>query len=146
MSIKATANSGYEFTGWTVSGDVSIDNPSSNNAKATLHGSSGTITANFQQSGPTVEYYTYTFYATGSPGLWQEIYVNDEYIGDATTNGESLEIRVKERDIISTKGCGDRFDSWWTTKGDIRQFQTRENITLYAGDYPDGMGFCACYK
>lgn len=146
VSIKATANSGYEFTGWTVSGDVSIDNPSSNNAKATLHGSSGTITANFQQSGPTVEYYTYTFYATGSPGLWQEIYVNNEYIGDATTNGESLEIRVKERDIISTKGCGDRFDSWWTTKGDIRQFQTRENITLYAGDYPDGMGFCARYK
>lgn len=146
VSIKATANSGYEFTGWTVSGDVSIDNPSSNNAKATLHGASGTITANFQQSGPTVEYYTYTFYATGSPGLWQEIYVNEEYIGDATTNGESLEIRVKERDIISTKGCGDRFDSWWTTKGDIRQFQTRENITLYAGDYPDGMGFCARYK
>lgn len=147
FSIKAIPDNGYEFAGWTVNnGNVTIENANSTSTTATLNSASGTITANFQQSGPTVEYYTYTFYATGSPGLWQEIYVNEEYIGDATTNGESLEIRVKERDIISTKGCGDRFDSWWTTKGDIRQFQTRENITLYAGDYPDGMGFCARYK
>ena len=50
VNITATANDGYVFTGWSVSGDVSVDNPSSNNAKATLHGSSGTVTANFKQN------------------------------------------------------------------------------------------------
>lgn len=60
VNITATANSGYEFTGWSVSGDVSVDNPSSNNAKATLHGSSGTITANFKQNAPIVAKVTYS--------------------------------------------------------------------------------------
>lgn len=60
VNITATADSGYEFTGWSVSGDVSVDNPSSNNAKATLHGSSGTVTANFKQNAPIVAKVTYS--------------------------------------------------------------------------------------
>lgn len=51
FSIKATPNSGYEFTGWTVnSGNVTIANASSTSTTATLNSSSGTITANFKEA------------------------------------------------------------------------------------------------
>ena len=49
ISITATPESGYEFTGWTViGGDVTIENPGSSTTTATLHGSNSTITANFK--------------------------------------------------------------------------------------------------
>ena len=49
ISITATPESGYEFTGWTViGGDVTIENPGSSTTTATLHGSNSTITASFK--------------------------------------------------------------------------------------------------
>ena len=40
ISITATPESGYEFTGWTIiGGDVTIENPGSSTTTATLHGS-----------------------------------------------------------------------------------------------------------
>jgi uncharacterized repeat protein (TIGR02543 family) len=47
QAITATANSGYRFSTWTVTGPVTINNPSSASATATISGSGGTITANF---------------------------------------------------------------------------------------------------
>ena len=56
FSIKATPNSGYEFTGWAVnSGNVTIANASSTSTTATLNSSSGTITANFKQNMPYIK-------------------------------------------------------------------------------------------
>ena len=47
ISITATPESEYEFTGWTIiGGDVTIENPGSSTTTATLHGSNSTITAN----------------------------------------------------------------------------------------------------
>lgn len=52
ISITATPGSGYEFSGWTViSGDVTIENPSSPATTATLHNSSGVILAEFVKNG-----------------------------------------------------------------------------------------------
>lgn len=66
FSIKATPNSGYEFTGWTVnSGNVTIANASSTSTTATLNSSSGTITANFSKSAPTIP--TYELYIEATP-------------------------------------------------------------------------------
>lgn len=51
ISITATPESEYEFTGWTIiGGDVTIENPGSSTTTATLHGSNSTIIANFKQS------------------------------------------------------------------------------------------------
>ena len=52
--ITATPNSGYEFTGWSVSGSgITLDNSSSSTTNVTLasdYSSNGTITANFKQA------------------------------------------------------------------------------------------------
>ena len=52
--ITATPNSGYEFTGWSVSGSgITLDNSSSSTTNVTLasdYSSNGTITANFKES------------------------------------------------------------------------------------------------
>ena len=51
--ITATPNSGYEFTGWSVSGSgITLDNSSSSTTNVTLasdYSSNGTITASFKQ-------------------------------------------------------------------------------------------------
>ena len=52
--ITATPNSGYEFTGWSVSGSgITLDNSSSSTTNVTLasdYSSNGTITASFKQA------------------------------------------------------------------------------------------------
>ena len=60
-SISATANTGYYFTNWTVSGSVSVANLASLSTTATLtgaHGCAGTVTANF-----AINQYTLTYTA-----------------------------------------------------------------------------------
>ena len=79
-------------------------------------------------------------------GAYQEIYVNGAYKGDATTNSKSVTVTVKERDVITTKSSSDPFSAWQTTKGQITTITTSPNLTIYAGDYPDGMGFCAYFR
>lgn len=56
ISITATPNSGYEFSGWSITGgDVTIANPNSSSTTATLNSTSGTITANFKQNMPYIQ-------------------------------------------------------------------------------------------
>ena len=79
-------------------------------------------------------------------GAYQEIYVNGTYKGDAATNGQSVTVTVKEQDKITTKSSSDPFDAWWTTKGQMTIITTSSNLTVYGGDYPDGMGFSARFR
>lgn len=91
--ITATPNSGYEFTGWSVSGSgITLDNSSSATTNVTLasdYSSNGTITAKFarkvEQYVVQVEYYYdpdgdhqgyMQFYPSGDVGL---CYPNDGY-------------------------------------------------------------------
>lgn len=56
ISITATPNSGYEFSGWSITGgDVTIANPNSSSTTATLNSTSETITANFKQNMPYIQ-------------------------------------------------------------------------------------------
>lgn len=49
INITATPNTGYRFSGWTVTeGDVTIANSGSSSTTATLHNSNSTITAKFE--------------------------------------------------------------------------------------------------
>ncbi|WP_240052321.1 InlB B-repeat-containing protein [Bacteroides eggerthii] len=49
INITATPNTGYRFSGWTVTGgDVTIANSGSSSTTATLHSSNSTITARFE--------------------------------------------------------------------------------------------------
>lgn len=51
INITATPNTGYKFSGWTVTeGDVTIANTGSSSTTATLHNSNSTITARFEQN------------------------------------------------------------------------------------------------
>ena len=51
INITATPNTGYRFSGWTVTGgDVTIANSGSSSTTATLHSSNSTITARFEQT------------------------------------------------------------------------------------------------
>ncbi|MFR5896917.1 MAG: InlB B-repeat-containing protein [Phocaeicola massiliensis] len=51
ISITATPNSGYEFSGWSITGgDVTIANSNSSSTTATLHNSNSTITARFKET------------------------------------------------------------------------------------------------
>ena len=60
INITATPNTGYKFSGWTVTeGDVTIANTGSSSTTATLHNSNSTITANFQQDMVEFEYNLY---------------------------------------------------------------------------------------
>ena len=53
VSISASVNSGYGWTGWTAPGAIVIANPSSLSTTATINGP-GTITANFYMIGYTL--------------------------------------------------------------------------------------------
>ena len=56
INITATPNSGYEFSGWSITGgDVTIANSNSSSTTATLNSTSGTITANFKQNMPYIQ-------------------------------------------------------------------------------------------
>ena len=67
ISITATPESEYEFTGWTIiGGDVTIENPGSSTTTATLHGSNSTITANFKQSIRSITINLDRFYSSTS--------------------------------------------------------------------------------
>lgn len=51
INITATPNTGYKFSGWTVTeGDVTIANTGSSSTTATLHNSNSTITAKFERN------------------------------------------------------------------------------------------------
>lgn len=51
INITATPNTGYRFSGWTVTeGDATIANSGSSSTTATLHSSNSTITAKFEQT------------------------------------------------------------------------------------------------
>lgn len=53
INITATPNSGYEFSGWSITGgDVTIANSNSSSTTATLHNSNSTITAKFTTTTP----------------------------------------------------------------------------------------------
>lgn len=53
INITATPNSGYEFSGWSITGgDVTIANSNSSSTTATLHNSNSTITAKFEKEVP----------------------------------------------------------------------------------------------
>lgn len=52
-SIKATANSGYTFSGWTTSGGATVTSSSSASTTAKIGSSNGTITANFKKDTPS---------------------------------------------------------------------------------------------
>jgi len=51
INITATPNTGYRFSGWTVTeGDATIANSGSSSTTATLHSSNSTITAKFERN------------------------------------------------------------------------------------------------
>ena len=54
IDIVASTSPGYHFTGWTVIGGASIDNPASPETKATMTGAEAIVTANFGQGDPAV--------------------------------------------------------------------------------------------
>ena len=85
ISITATPNSGYEFSGWSITGgDVTIANPNSSSTTATLNSTSGTITANFSKSEPTIP--TYELYIEATPvgdRVKLKLYIN--YGGELVT-------------------------------------------------------------
>jgi hypothetical protein len=60
LSISATPKSGYTFSSWSTEGSITVDDPSSSSAMATISGS-GTITANF------APVYSVTFTESGLP-------------------------------------------------------------------------------
>ena len=143
--ITATPDKGYEFTGWSVKGDVRLSSSAAASTTFLVQdASASTITAHFRsrQSETT---YTYTFMCGGAPGVSQRIYVNGSYAGSAD-NYRSVTVKVKKRDHITSTGETDPFNGWWTTKGAIQRISSSTNLSIYGGDFPDGMGFYAEYR
>lgn len=102
ISITATPNSGYEFSGWSITGgDVTIANPNSSSTTATLNSTSGTITANFSKSEPTIP--TYELYIEATPvgdRVKLKLYIN--YGGELVTTWpfkeDNLSFKINLRD------------------------------------------------
>lgn len=92
ISITATPESGYEFTGWTIiGGDVTIENPGSSTTTATLHGSNSTITASFKQSIRSITINLDRFYSSTSSTNSGKSY---EYLTVSSTDCSGIICRI----------------------------------------------------
>ncbi|MCL2182624.1 MAG: InlB B-repeat-containing protein, partial [Chitinispirillia bacterium] len=77
VPITATANSGYEFNGWTVtSGGATVANTNSATTTVTLS-SNATVTANFKHAGGTQPDGTYTLTLNRGPLEGGKVFVNN---------------------------------------------------------------------
>jgi uncharacterized repeat protein (TIGR02543 family) len=68
ISVTATANSGYRFTGWTISGAAITDGNTANPAAFSMPANSVTLTANFEADGAKPNPPTPSTPATGDGG------------------------------------------------------------------------------
>ena len=93
--ITATPNSGYEFTGWSVSGSgITLDNSSSSTTNVTLasdYSSNGTITANFKQSIRSITINLDSFYSSTSSTNSGKSY---EYLTVSSTDCSGIICRI----------------------------------------------------
>lgn len=99
VSIKATAETGYTFDKWIVSGSGSVANADSASTTFTITGNGATATASF-----TKNKYTYTVEA-GEGGTV------------TPTGGDAYQIDGVE--ITATPNAGYKFDKWTVTNGDV---------------------------
>ncbi|PMP93830.1 MAG: hypothetical protein C0167_04620 [Nitrososphaera sp.] len=85
--ITASPSYGYEFSHWSVSGNISIDNPNSPSANATVNGN-GSVTAGFVQ-GTAAQV---TFYEQGLPsGVSWTVTVNGAVY--SASSGQSIAVQ-----------------------------------------------------
>lgn len=106
ISITATPNSGYEFSGWSITGgDVTIANSNSSSTTATLHNSNSTITAKFKKSikDITIIYNTENnYYISSSSQVNVSLRYSGHYVYNwGRDNGQSGH---EERDFTKTDG------------------------------------------
>ncbi|WP_270653295.1 InlB B-repeat-containing protein [Phocaeicola plebeius] len=117
ISITATPNSGYEFSGWSITGgDVTIANSNSSSTTATLHNSNSTITARFEQESVHVK--LHMTYGNGS------IVVEDFYITAEKPLPFDVQVTVNQ-DVIE---YDDREDP-----PIYNTYTISESVTLYTG-------------
>lgn len=124
VSVSATANTGYEFDGWTVSGtDSSVEDEDEASTTFTMGTADATLTANFTQ----VNTYTVTYKANGP----EAVDVVDIYNSGAT-------VTVRAANTFSY--AGHAFTEWNTNAdGTGTEYQPgatieniSDNIDLYA--------------
>lgn len=128
VSVTATADNGYRFTGWTADG-ITLSNLTDNPASFNMPANAVTLTANFESTGGTVnpkETYTVTYSS-----------------GDATSGNAPAAASYVKGSSITVKGQGDlkrdgyRFTGWKNSLDDKtytegKTFTLTGNATLTA--------------
>ena len=98
VKLTATANSGYRFTGWTFSDNITGADSSSANTTFTMPAGNVTVTANFQQ------YYTITVNASA---------------GGTATADKTTAVAGEAVTLTATPDSGYYFDRWNIVSGTI---------------------------
>lgn len=118
INITATPNTGYRFSGWTVTeGDATIANTGSSSTTATLHNSNSTITARFEQESVHVK--LHMTYGNGGSIVVEDFYITAEkplpFDVRVTVNQDVIEYDDREDPPI------------------YNTYTTSESVTLYTG-------------
>ena len=142
ISITATPNSGYEFSGWSITGgDVTIANSNSSSTTATLHNSNSTITTKFRQKG-TVYSIMGKSYVSQTSNSKIMVYVNQRFYGETNCNG-GLTVILQKGDIMKLSHLyGQEFKGWYVGE---QRITSRAEIEIRESEYPSGTLFCAIF-
>ena len=116
VKLIATANSGYRFTGWTFSDNITDADSSSANTTFTMPAGDVTVTANFEQ------YYTITVNASA---------------GGTATADKTTAVAGEAVTLTATPDSGYRLARWEVVEGDVtisgNSFtMPAENVTVRA--------------
>ena len=103
QALTATANSGYHFTGWTItSGTLTSDNLSSTTVNISMHAGDATIRANFEED------LVLTVVSDGG--------------GVVTPAGANVVVANANTTLTATPSYGYIFDRWTVTNGSVSYF------------------------
>lgn len=122
VKLTATANSGYRFTGWTFSDNITGADSSSANTTFTMPAGNVTVTANFKQ--------VYTVTVNASAGGTATADKTTAVAGEAVT-------------LTATPDSGYRFTGWTSSNGGTFADASSESttFTMPAGDVTVTAGF-----
>ena len=122
VKLIATANSGYRFTGWTFSDNITDADSSSANTTFTMPAGDVTVTANFEQ------YYTITVNASA---------------GGTATADKTTAVAGEAVTLTATPDSGYHFTGWTSSDGVTFANASSESttFTMPAGDVTVTAGF-----